>query len=96
MKKLLYIAFAGLLSFGCKQSPEAAQAERAEQKQRTQATVNEVIGSITYMKDPRTSICYAYYWGGTANGGPALAVVPSQSVPTNLLWIADVQTNLEK
>lgn len=93
MKKALYALLIGVAAFGCKRSPDEMKAVLSEQKQNTQASVNEVVNSIIYIKDPRTSLCFAYYWGGAANGGPALTVVPSESIPTNLLWIANIPTN---
>src|SRR5260370_41991665 len=47
----------------------------------------ELIGSIRYLKDSRTNNCFAYYWGGLANGGPALAAVPCESIPAELLTV---------
>lgn len=45
----------------------------------------EVVNEIIYIKDPRTNICYAYYWGGAGNGGPALTVVPEEKIPASLI-----------
>jgi hypothetical protein len=45
------------------------------------------IASIRYLKDSRTNDCFAYYWGGLANGGPALAAVPCESIPPDLLTV---------
>lgn len=36
--------------------------------------------SIAYLKDNRTGLCFAYYWGGMASGGPAIATVPCDKV----------------
>lgn len=36
----------------------------------------ERIGSIRYFRDKRTDLCFAFAWGGLANGGPAMANVP--------------------
>lgn len=36
--------------------------------------------SIAYIRDKRTGLCFAYMWGGMANGGPALASVDCASV----------------
>jgi hypothetical protein len=50
------------------------------------ASVAKVLKQIRYLEDARTSpaICYAYMWGGMANGGPALTAVPCDAVE-NLL-----------
>ena len=90
MKSLFGIVLVGLLVYGCQPSPEQVKAVIVKQHQETQQVVDNVVNSITYIKDPRTSICYAYYWGGMANGGPTLATVPENSIPTNLLWIAHI------
>lgn len=62
-----------------------------ERKKELQDTANDVVGSIQYIKDPRTGLCFAYFWGGNGlYGGPALATVPCEAIPTQLLTIANV------
>ncbi len=53
-----------------------------------QEQANEVIGSIQYMKDCRTNLCFAYRWGAHSNGGPSLATVPCEAIPPRLLTVS--------
>ena len=54
---------------------------------------NEVVAALVYIKDPRTNLCFASYWGGDNNeGGPALAAVPCESIPAALLTTSTVST----
>jgi hypothetical protein len=53
----------------------------------TQQADKALIASIRYLKDSRTNACFAYYWGGEANGGPALSEVPCESIPAELLTV---------
>lgn len=76
-----------LLGMGCQND----QSKKEEQTRLLQLSADEIVGKLHYIKDPRTGLCFAYYWGGTANGGPALANVPCEAIPTNLLWTAKVQ-----
>ena len=76
---------------GC--SPENSSVEQAKIKTYQQNALTEVVSGIQYVKDPRTGLCFAYYWGGMAQGGPALASVPCESVPTNLLYTAKFNDN---
>lgn len=55
--------------------------ERAKQHQEAERLeVNRVKSGLIYFKDDRTGLCFAYYWGGDPNGGPALTVVPEEKV----------------
>ena len=45
---------------------------------------NLAIPEIVYIKDGRTGICFAFYWGGGGEGGPALATVPCSAVQSFL------------
>lgn len=56
-----------------------------------QKTADNVIRGTQYIVDPRTNLCFAYYWGGMANGGPALALIPIESVPPDLLTTAIIE-----
>lgn len=67
MLRTLLICLALVILVGCQ--PKTPEQQRARQ-------VDYIIGSIIYFKDAKTGICYAYYWGGSGNGGPALATVP--------------------
>ncbi len=53
-----------------------------------QSIANRVVTGLQYIKDPRTGVCFAYYWGGAANGVPALATVPCDNIPPGLLNVA--------
>lgn len=55
-----------------------------------QVLANRVINDIKYIKDPRTNLCYAYYWGGGTYGGPTMTLVPEASIPPELLTIGEV------
>ncbi len=74
-----------LFTIGCEKS-EAVRAQ--EWNQRMQVIVNDVVSRIQYIKDTRTGQCFAYYWGGLGDGGPALATVPCEAIPSQLLTIA--------
>lgn len=60
----------------------------------------EVINSIQYVKDSRTGLCFAYYWGNVSHDGPkiywgnvsgphnlALTTVPCDAIPPELLTV---------
>lgn len=73
-----------LLLCGCK-----SEAWKAEEKQKQQKwaidNAIENTAKIDYIYDKRTGLCFAYIWGGGANGGPALAVVPLETVKDHLI-----------
>lgn len=60
--KYLILALA-LLAAGC---------EKRSQQEYSTKLANEV----SYSKDARTGLCYAYTWLGGASGGPAFSHVP--------------------
>ena len=64
---------------------DAKQARLAERH----AANDEVIACISYVQDTRTGICFAYMWDSRsrrfAEGGPALATVPCDAIPEDLL-----------
>lgn len=41
---------------------------------------DRIIKEIRYIRDDRTGLCFAYYWGGSYHGGPALTEVPCDRV----------------
>lgn len=93
MNFIILILFTTACSdLGITESEESrARRERQEKEQRQkdlQLTVNSVAGDILYIKDPRTDICFAYCWHGFNNGGPALATVPCEAIPPELLIVA--------
>ena len=90
MRQILAVCVVVLALFaaGCEKSQEVRAQEENQRVQRLQANANEVVGSIQYIKDTRTGLYFAYYWGGAGNGGPALATVPCEAIPPQLLVIA--------
>jgi len=90
MKKIIAFFCTSILAslaIGCDMSTEA-RAGKAQMRA-SQATANKVVAGIEYIRDPRTGFCFAYYWGGAANGGPALAAVPCESIPPGMLTTAE-------
>ena len=88
MRKILAVCVVAL-TLGCKNSETVRTQEENQRVQRRQANANEVVDSIQYIKDTRTGLCFAYYWGGTViDGGPALATVPCEAIPPQLLTTA--------
>ncbi len=71
--------FLSVFAFGC---DDIIRQEHEESRRRELAWV---VQEIRYIKDPRTNLCFAYYWGGAGNGGPALAYAPCEAVPPELL-----------
>jgi hypothetical protein len=77
----------------CRMASTDQNVERNEQVQRqlaiadqNQRTADKVVNNGLYIKDPRTNLCYFYYWGGKYNGGPALTAIPCEAVvPSTLL-----------
>lgn len=65
--------------------------ERIEQQHQTdlvkhnQQFADEISAQILYFQDKKTGLCYAYYWGGAGNGGPALTLVPRDKVEQFLI-----------
>ena len=71
-----------LFYVGCSNQYERNQRALYKAKQ-----LQYVLHSIDYIKDTRTGFCFAYHWGGSGNGGPALATVPCETIPLELLTI---------
>ncbi len=59
--------------------PDKAVATEQEQTAAVRDAV-DVVSKIVYVEDKKASICYAYPWGGTADGCPSLAAVPCEKV----------------
>jgi hypothetical protein len=93
VKEFLWPLFAAILLFvvlGCTIEYERLKEVRESQRlERLQSKANEVVHGILYFKDPRTNLCFAYYWGGGSFGGPALTTVPCDLVPPELLIVAE-------
>lgn len=66
---------------------EAEKQEEGEKLPQRRADI--AVGQIRYIKDPRTGICFAYVWGGDLNGVQALATVPEDKIPPDLLRIGE-------
>ncbi len=65
---------------GCGEKPSPAEQE-ALARQSIERTQERVAENIQYIRDPRTGLCFAYYWEGRGyQGGPALAVVSCSAV----------------
>ncbi len=71
-----------------KNNPAEKQLEHSYE---LQEKANQVVSEIQYMKDPRTGVCFAYYYWEGYNGGPALATVPCDSIPSDLLKVAVIK-----
>ncbi|MDA2922550.1 hypothetical protein MYX07_04780 [Patescibacteria group bacterium AH-259-L07] len=84
---VMCVAILVLFTVGCKKSEEIRAPEKNQRLERIQSIANKVIGNIEYIKNPRTGLCFTYHWGGIASGGPALATVPCDSVPPELLTV---------
>lgn len=80
---LLFLVLVAMVTFAYLTRPspeEIAKLNQEQVKRQQQFTVSQVKAALLYFKDDRTGLCFAYYWGGMANGGPALAVVPEEKV----------------
>ena len=89
MKQILAVVCAAVLAFfatGCEKSEVVRAWEENQQAQRDQANANDVVGSIHYIKDSRTGLCFAHRDG--PSGGMSLATVPCEAIPLQLLTIA--------
>lgn len=85
MKQIIVVTCVVVLAFfttGC----ERSKTVRAQQDE-SQSTANRVVRNIQYIKDPRTGLCFAYYYGGSA-GGSGLTTVPCEAIPPELLTVA--------
>ncbi len=77
-----------LLVTGC-ESRETIKANREKMRlENLKSDATMVVARIKYIKDPRTGLCFAYYWDGSLNGGKALATVPCEAIPSHLLTVA--------
>ncbi len=77
-----------LLTTGCwEKSEKQIKQDEIERVQLLHGEAILAIYNIQYIRDTRTNICFAYYWGGDRTGGPALACVPCEKIPFQLLII---------
>ena len=63
---------------------------------RAQEIADDVVSQIEYIKDPRTGLCFAHYWGDSSHGGIAfLVLVPEDKIPPKLLKTARLKAEKE-
>ena len=43
-------------------------------------TAQYALNNLVYVRDVRTGLCFAFYWGGSAHGGPGFTTVPCEAV----------------
>jgi hypothetical protein len=99
MKIFLYFVCIGILAFvfaGCEDSKDRFVREETKKEHARHIVANDIIGKIQYIKDPRTGLCFAYFWKGAVDGGPALATVPCEAIPPDLLITAEVESSALK
>lgn len=77
------LAFVVLFLSGRSMGDEKSEAFRAREKDRRVLRLSILVSSIQYIKDSRTGLCFAYYYGG----GPALATVPCEAIPPKMLTV---------
>lgn len=93
MKKFFILigVMAALLFTGCPElSKEAKEKQKIEERQHQQETANIIVNQINYIHDPRVNLCFAYFWHGAMDGGPAFTCVPCESIPPELLTTAEI------
>ena len=67
-------------------TPEQVRVRKENaQVEKNQATANEVVSKIIYIKDCRTGRCFAYFQGSVGYGGPSFTCVPCEGIPRDLL-----------
>lgn len=84
-----------LLLGGCmvQDSPDVLKIkEEAEKVTRNLMKGQRIASDIEYIYDERTGLCYAYLWEGASNGGPALTLVPYETVKHLLLNPPKIQS----
>ena len=69
--------------------PERVAAQERQQlefqQQYWQEWVNKLPEAMIYFRDDRTQLCFGYIRGGSHQGGPAMAMVDCNTVPSELL-----------
>ncbi len=67
-----------IIGCGERSSPAEQEALARQSMEQIQKRVAE---NIQYIRDPRTGLCFAYYWESRGDqGGPALSIVPCNAV----------------
>lgn len=59
---------------------------RRENQKQLQLEANRIVENMGYIKDTRTGFCFAFHRG---TGGPSLATVPCQGIPSQLLVVSE-------
>jgi hypothetical protein len=95
---VVLVAFGVWLVCGIHTTDPAEVKVRQEEQRQTasQSKADHVVNRIQYIRDPRTGLCFAYVPARWHNDGPALAVVPCESVPAHLLTTANVDDDAEE
>ncbi|MCR4274609.1 MAG: hypothetical protein NUW02_00980 [Candidatus Campbellbacteria bacterium] len=83
---LTVVAIVGILcfTFGRETSEQHLARETAQVQAKNQNVANDLLGSLRYMKDPRTGICFAF----TPTFYPnefAFTTIPCEAIPPELL-----------
>ena len=76
MKKLFMLLM--LFLTGCHFTTTEEWIQKHKEHNASEALV--VMREMVYVKDNRTGLCFAYYWGNDEDGGPALTNVPCDKV----------------
>lgn len=87
--RLLASFYLLMILAGCGGEPQALGAAKRRE------AINDARGlvdNLVYMQDRRTGLCFAYVWGGQANGGPALTNVDCKAIPSASLMQTDKST----
>ncbi len=88
----MVVALITILLSGCNKFEEAKQNQIRTRDVSNEEFVEQsgkgLVAHLHYFKDSRTSLCFAYTWGGDSHGGPALTSVPCEAIPKNLLSVA--------
>ena len=84
MQKVIVVLIAFvLLTVSCTDPYRNEDVATIEEKQKI---ADEIIYKITYIKDPRTGLCFAYIW--INQGGPSITCVPEETIPKEMLKTA--------
>ncbi len=90
MKTVLFAAMCiAVLTFsiaGCVDEETTQIRQKRWQAEDLPKEAKTIIQDIGYTKDPRTGVCFAYYWsrmGGCE--GPTMTTVPCEAIPAKLL-----------
>ena len=95
-KLIVFVTFAAICLLGVtlyslvgspNKTPEEVELEKAWRLKDLQATADEVMSRIKYIKDPQTELCFAHYWAGPGRGGPSITNVPCEKIPSRLLAV---------